>query len=311
MKKTILLLILMLTGCMPAIHPPGEKIQSGRILTDRFVTEDGSELRLRSWLPGEGRTRAVIIALHGFNDYSRFFEQPAAYFSSRGIACYAYDQRGFGESPNRGLWAGIEAYAEDAASFARLVRSRHPGAPVYLLGESMGGAVAIVASSQPRPADFDGVILAAPAVWNRKAMPWYQRALLWTLAHTLPWLTLTGEGVEVTPSDNIEMLKALGRDPLVIKESRVETLYGLANLMDAAFAGAEDMRGALLMLYGEKDDIIPKEPIYRFVHNLEKQDSDAKDIAIYENGYHMLLRDLQAEVYWKDIENWIFSPLTP
>jgi hypothetical protein len=58
--------------------------------------------------------------------------------------------------------------------------------------------------------------LAAPALWARDFMPWYQRWLLGILSHTVPWLTLTGESVGVMASDNIEMLRALGRDPLVI-----------------------------------------------------------------------------------------------
>ena len=40
-----------------------------------FVTADGRVLPLRKWLP-EGEARGVILALHGFNDYSNSFEGP-------------------------------------------------------------------------------------------------------------------------------------------------------------------------------------------------------------------------------------------
>ena len=108
---------------------------------------------------------------------------------------------------------------------------------LYLLGDSMGGAVAVVAvqtreSGTPVP-DVDGVILTAPAVWAARR---------WTSCPGWPWggvrlapgLTLTGRGFEIKPSDNIAMLRALSRDPLVIKETRVDTIYGLVDLMDAA-----------------------------------------------------------------------------
>lgn len=267
---------------------------------------------MRSWMPESDDPKALIIAVHGFNDYSNFFASAGEFLSTIGIGSYAFDQRGFGAAPNRGFWSGVPAYAHDLFEFSRLVREKHPSLPLYLLGESMGGAVVIVAMNSMAPPDVDGVILSAPAVWGRESMPWYQRALLWVTAHTLPWMNLTGESVEITPSDNIEMLRALNRDPLVIKETRVEAIYGLVDLMDEALRTSSNLTSPTLFLYGEKDEIIPKEPILKTLQTLPTQDkSGPVQVAIYENGYHMLLRDLQAPVLWKDIAAWIESPNSP
>ncbi|MGZ8160872.1 MAG: alpha/beta hydrolase [Methylobacter sp.] len=305
-RYTLIALLLFITqsGCMPMSYPPGAKNNTAQLGENTFLTEDGASLPLRHWLP-KTEPLAVIIALHGFNDYSRFFDSPGEYFSKLGIACFAYDQRGFGMAPQRGLWAGEEAYAQDLQVLVRLVKQRYPKRPVYLLGESMGGAVVITAMSRSDMPEVEGVILAAPALWARSTMPWYQTGLLWTLAHSMPWLTLTGEGVHVVASDNIEMLRALGRDPWVIKATRVETVYGLTDLMDAAFNSAASLHGNTLMLYGEKDEIIPKEPTYAFLQQFLQADAQKKTVAIYQNGYHMLLRDLQAPTAWKDIAAWI------
>ena len=289
---------------MPMIYPPGVKSNSAQLGETIFLTEDGVSLPLRHWLPNT-EPRAVIIALHGFNDYSRFFDKPGEYFSKQGIACFAYDQRGFGMAPKRGLWAGGEAYTHDLQALVKLIKQRYPKRPIYLLGESMGGAIVMTSMNQADMPEVAGIILAAPALWARSTMPWYQTGLLWTLAHSLPWLTLTGEGVHVMPSDNIEMLRALGRDPWVIKSTRVETVYGLADLMDAAFNSATSLHGNTLMLYGEKDEIIPKEPTYAFLQQFLAADAAKKTVAIYPHGYHMLLRDLEAPTAWKDIVAWI------
>lgn len=248
-----------------------------------------------------------MIALHGFNDYSRFFDEPGRYFSNRGIACYAYDQRGFGAAPKRGLWAGIDAYTDDLKTLVQLLGQSYPGIPIFLLGESMGGAVVITAMSRYRLPQVAGIILAAPALWARETMPWYQSSLLWILAHSVPWLNLTGEGVKVTPSDNIEMLRALGKDPWVIKGARIETIYGLTDLMDAAFDSATELHGNTLMLYGEKDDIIPKEPTLAFLDQFLAAGTEQKTVAFYPQGYHMLLRDLHGEAIWNDIAAWMAS----
>lgn len=303
-----IVLITLLSACMPASYPPDRKIMPAQLNGNYFLAEDGTYLPLRHWLP-DNETRAVLIALHGFNDYSYFFQKPGEYLSKQGIACFAYDQRGFGANSRRGLWAGEAAYTDDLLVLARLLKKRYPDRPLYLLGESMGGAVIISALSKTNMPTIKGLILVAPALWARSTMPWYQKSLLWIMAHSLPRLTLTGKGLGILPSDNIEMLRALGRDPLVIKETRVESLYGLTDLMDSAFNNASLLNGNIFMLYGEKDEVIPKKPTYTFLKEFLAKDVTEKKVAFYQQGYHMLLRDLQASIALKDIASWINNSL--
>lgn len=133
----LLFVLTLLSGCMPMIHPPGAKNNMAQLHDTAFITQDGVRLPLRRWLPDHD-PQVVIIALHGFNDYSHFFDQPAQYLSKQGVACFAYDQRGFGENTSRGLWAGGSAYRDDLQTLTHLIKQRYPQQPVYLLGESMG-----------------------------------------------------------------------------------------------------------------------------------------------------------------------------
>jgi acylglycerol lipase len=255
----------------------------------------------------------VILALHGFNDYSNSFSEPGEAWAQRGIATYAYDQRGFGAAPERGMWPGRAALAADAATATQILRRLYPGRPLYILGESMGGAVAVVAmtreSGTPVP-NVDGVILTAPAVWGRATMNLLPRLALWAGVRLMPGLTLTGRGLEIRPSDNIAMLRALARDPLVIKATRVDTIYGLVDLMDAALASSPQLDLPLLVMYGEKDEIVPKTPIRRFVGNLPSQPRRPR-LAWYKDGYHMLLRDLEGPIVISDIASWVLTPAAP
>ena len=63
------------------------------------------------------------------------------------------------------------------------------------------------------------MILVAPAVWSRSDMPITYRAALFLGAHLLPGMILSNSAashvVTIVPSDNVPMLIALGRDPLV------------------------------------------------------------------------------------------------
>ncbi len=296
-----LILLYVLAACTPRVMAPGPEIFESRIIKNSFMTSDGAALPVHKWVPHEP-PKAVLLALHGFNDYGQFIDSPGKFFAGHGIITYAYDQRGFGATMNRGVWAGLTTYVRDATKMVHAMKRRHPDLPLYLLGSSMGGAVAMLAAIEMEPTSIDGLILAAPAIWGWVTMPWYQRLTLWISAHILPGITVTGRGLNVTPSDNREMLIRLGRDPLVIKETRIDAIYGLVNLMDAALAAAPALTTPTLILYGEKDEVIPKQPTGKMLNTLPQE---THRIAIYSDGYHMLLRDLNAITVWEDIIAWI------
>jgi acylglycerol lipase len=69
-------------------------------------------------------------------------------------------------------------------------------------------------------------------------------------------MELSGNGLDITPSDNREMRDALHNDPQFIKRTRIDAMYGLTNLMDEALAKAENLRVPTLVQYGKKDQII-------------------------------------------------------
>jgi acylglycerol lipase len=300
----VVVLTLGLASCAQRLMPPGPGPTEPRLADDRAIAGDGMVLPLRAWLP-EGEPRAVILALHGFNDYSNAFEAPGGWWAERGIATYAFDQRGFGESVFAGQWAGTEAMAADVTVAGRLLGARHPGVPLYLLGESMGGAVALVAMTGAEPPPVDGVILVAPAVWARETMPLYQRAALWIAARTIPWAHFSGRGLKIQASDNIEVLRGFSRDLLFIKKTQVSAIEGLVDLMDGALAAAPKLTAPTLLLYGEKDQVIPKAPVEALWRGLPEAENDRQRMALYENGWHLLLRDLDADVVRADVAAWI------
>jgi len=305
----------LLLGCAgtATLPPKYAGVSPPRVDAEVFVMEDGTRLPVQRWLP-EGKVRAIVLAIHGFNDYSHAFAGPGAEWARQGIATYAYDQRGFGASARPGSWAGTAVLDDDLATAARIVRARHPGVPLYLLGESMGGAVVITAETGAAGAErpkADGVILVAPAVWGAQTMNIFLRVTLWTMDLIAPRMTFTGESLHIRPSDNIEMLRQLSRDPLVIKDTRVATIAGLVELMSDAFAAAPRFNERTLLLYGAKDEVIPKAPMQRFIGALPPVAPGQRVVAYYDQGYHMLLRDLEAPTVDRDVESWILSPGAP
>jgi alpha-beta hydrolase superfamily lysophospholipase len=299
------LLLIGLAACvLPRVQHYNDTMLVPVLNESDAIMADGYRLPVSTWSP-PGEPQAVMLALHGFNDYRNAFREPAAYFAAHGIMTVAYDQRGFGATDQRGVWPAQDRLQQDAITVAKLLCKQYPHLPLFMLGESMGGAVLIEALNGSRPGCVAGTILVAPAVWGWETMPWWQALSLRIAAHVLPTMTLTGEGLDITPSDNIEMLRALGRDPLVIKATRVDALYGITNLMTAAFSGSAGLAAPVLLLYGEHDEIIPPAALCHMPIPGMGFDAPAWQTVLYPDGYHMLLRDLQAQVVLRDIVAWV------
>ena len=297
--------VLLFTGLAGCATPMVQQSSGGRTVAQleasQIMTADGATLPLSIW-QSQSEPEAIVLALHGFNDYRNAFAGVGPYLATRGITVYAYDQRGFGGTAGRGLWPGEDLLLNDVRTVTALLRQRHPGRPLYLLGESMGGAVAI-STLAGTPEVADGVVLVAPAVWGRATMNPIQRAVFWLMAHSTPDMKLTGQGLKIMASDNIAMLRALGKDPMVIKGARVDALWGLTDLMDRALAAAPALSVPALVLYGERDEIIPRRPICWMLSDL----GPSTRAAVYPTGYHMLTRDLNADVVLKDLAGWLID----
>jgi len=306
MRLAVLSLLFLCVGCaLPVLKAMGPATISPAASDKVLTTLDGAQLPLRIWPPENitAKPRAVIIAVHGFNDYSNAFYLPAPFWAKQGIITYAYDQRGFGGAPNRGFWPGTKTLTADLRAAVTAIRQRHAGTPIYVLGVSMGGAVVMAALADGPIEGIDGAILAAPAVWGRTHMNIFQLAALWLAYHTMPGLKLSGRGLKKQPSDNLKILRKISKDQQMIRETRVDTIKGLVDLMDTAFAAAPKIgHTPVLIGYGLKDEIVPKNSSLIVMRQLDTKHATR---ALYDTAWHMLLRDLKAEIIWRDIAAWI------
>ena len=309
----VLVLATLLTACAqmavqkPLTPTPG--FAGPRLEADRFISFDGARLGLTTWLPA-GEPWAVIVGVHGMDDYANAFRLAGPYWADHGIATYAYDQRGFGRSPQRGVWAGDALMTEDLRTITALVRARYPHAIVAVAGESLGGAVAIEAFASDRPPAADRLVLLAPAVWGWSSQPLAYRLALNIAVRLSPAKTLDPPSFvtnHISPSDNTDELIAMGRDPLMLWGARPDTLYGLVTTMEHGWREIGAVGVPTLYLLGAKDQIIPRKPAVEAALRLPPGDRTA----YYADGYHLLLRDMQAHKVWADIAAFVRDPAAP
>jgi alpha-beta hydrolase superfamily lysophospholipase len=314
LRSVVLLLAgLLLTACAPTLQRPAtpEPGFAGPRLEDHaFIASDGTRRALTRWDAAGGQPSAIIVGVHGMNDYANAFHLAAPWWAARGVTTYAYDQRGFGRSPRRGIWAPDSLRIDDLRTLVALVRRAHPGVPVAVVGESLGGAVAIEAFASDNPPNADRLILDAPAVWGWTSQPVLNRTLLWLAEGIAPghvfvppsWLTS-----KIAASDNRDELIAMGRDPLMIWGARTDALYGLVTTMQHAQRQIGALRVPTLYQYGAHDEIIPPSATANAVRRLPPSDRTAW----YADGWHLLLRDRHAPLVWADALSFIRDPAAP
>ncbi len=288
-------------GCAPTVVPAGARARAPTLTADRYVAADGTALPLAVWPAAEGAPKVVILGLHGFGDYRNAFEEPAEIWSKAGITTYAYDQRGFGGSPTRGRWPGTETLVDDARAVVALLRARYPGVPLYLVGESMGGAVALV--TVDHGVEVDGLVLSAPALRSRDTFGPVLSGGLWFFAHTIPWMPAGPTQIDFKPTDNPKTMEKLRKDLLMLRQPRLDMGYGLVDLMDAARDSAGRVSLPYLMMHGLGDRIVPQEPVRAAIERMPRR-PDSK-LAVYKKGYHLLMRDEEGPIVSADVVVWI------
>jgi alpha-beta hydrolase superfamily lysophospholipase len=304
-KLVALLALALLGGCVPIpFGVPKARPDFPIVTSGLFHLPDGATRPYR-YYPPQGQLRAVVLALHGYTDSRDGWVILAKTLNPRGIAIYAPDQSSFGATANRGYWPGTERLVDEARDMAVMLRARYPDQKLFVMGESMGGAVGLLLGASKNPPPVDGYVLSAPAVWGGEAMNPAYRLVLGLAEAVAPGKRLTGQAVHITASDNRAALIAFGEDPLTIHAPRLDNLAGLVRLMGQAQDACADFRQKALILYGGHDELIPPEAM-RHCWNAIPPDAPVT-LAFYPPDYHLLPRDKERAVPDNDIADFILG----
>lgn len=315
---SLVLMVIWLAGCSAtrghakALRMETLPLADFDISAERFISFDGAKLGLTVWeAEGVETPEYVVVGVHGMNDYAMAFEYAGPYWAKRGVTTYAYDQRGFGRSVARGLWPREELMREDLRTAVKLAREKHPDAVLSVVGISMGAAVAMTLfGADGAPEGVNRLILSGPGLRGWGGLPLLHRASLWASTKVRPgWVVVPPEFAvqKITPSDNYDMLVRRGRDELNLFDNRIDQVYGVVNVMENGHKAAPRLPQNTLVLYGAKDDIIPENFMRRTAPTLARH----VRTVYYENGYHMLMRDLQHERVLEDQLSFMHDAASP
>ena len=294
---------LLVAGCaaipfgVPQSRPGHPIITSGI-----FSLPDGARQPYRLY-PAQGPVKAVVLALHGYTDSRDGWAILAGYLNPHGVEIYAPDLSSFGATANRGHWPGTAVLVDESREEAVQLRQKYPNAKLYIMGESMGGAIGILLGAARHPPPVDGYILSAPAIWGGTAMSPFYNEVLRVAAFFDPGRRLSANAVHVEASDNRAALIAFGEDPLTIHAPRLDSVAGLVRLMGRAQTDCARFRQPALLLYGGHDQLIPAAAMRDCWRGIPR---DAPvTLAFYPPDYHLIPRDIERATPSADILAYI------
>jgi alpha-beta hydrolase superfamily lysophospholipase len=270
----------------------------------RFAGFGGLDLYRQSWRP-TAIPHAAVVTLHGLGDHSGLYPAFVDYMVGREMAVHTFDLRGNGRSAGpRGYVEDWGEYLEDLTRLLTLVSRDDPGRPVFLLGNSLGGLIALEYALRT-PAGLRGVIAVA-APLGKLSVPGPLLALGRVMSRVWPRFSLE------TGMD----LSGLARDPTVAEQILADPLFhrrGTARLsteVPAAIArvqaGADSFRVPLLVLHGSEDRMVSPAGSRLFAARAASLD---KQLIEYPGAYHALFADLGREQVLADVAGWIEARL--
>lgn len=270
------------------------------------VTADGLRLFTRSWHP-EGSSRAALVLVHGYAEHSGRYDHVAATVADLGVATYAFDLRGFGQSDGRRAYVDhFDQYLDDLALVLEQVPPAHQDLPLFLFGHSMGGLLSLKFVLDRKP-DLQGLLLNAPALQvNPDLAPVLRRfaRLLGQLAPTLPTVR--------SPQD------AISRDPAVVAEANADPLnyHGripartgteLLRVGGSVRSRFAELTTPFLVLQGTGDRLTTpawSERLY------EQAASADKTLKLYEGLYHETFNEPEQDQVLQDVRDWLAARIS-
>lgn len=298
----------LVSGCSSylAVAPQGHTahdVHSG-IETEEWVWRGARDFWLfaRSWRPRTD-AHAVLVLVHGLRDHTARYDRFGEALAQRGYAVYAYDQRGHGRSDGQGQMVdSFDDYVTDLATFVTDVRQREPGRPIFLMGHSMGGAIATLYAETRDPA-LAGLVLSAPAL--RHHVDDVQHAFLDLSSALFPYVGLLSLEEHDFTRDP-ESLAELQHDPLVHHEAGpARTAAELLSAIGHIRQWFDGLHVPMLVIHGDADRVTMPEGSEDLIAGA----SGAPDRTIWrcEGMFHDLLHEPERGALIDAIVGWLES----
>ncbi|KAI9205639.1 Alpha/Beta hydrolase protein [Polychytrium aggregatum] len=263
--------------------------------TERWISIGSAEIYSLEWKPKETPVVAAIHFIHGHGDHmSRYDAVLGPIAAQNGFYIRGIDQRGFGETGTRsksmGNCQGMDVSLGDIAHISALIRNDYPSVPLFLMGYSRGGALALL-HAWKQPDIVRGVIALSPPLAGPNP-GFVAKTALFLLGSLVPGFVMD-TGKDATPvTRNSDLYEWLLNDPLNTSKISIATVRDILCTFPPLFDKdvPEALECPLLVLFGGDDKIVPPDSGRKFVEKAKSTDKTFKE---FPGARHSLLFELE------------------
>ncbi len=255
----------------------------------------------QSWLPAED-PKAILLVVHGLGEHCGRYMNVVDHFVPLGYAVYGLDHIGHGKSEGmREFVESFEDFTDTLTIYLKMVRSWQPDKPIFLLGHSMGGAIATYYLLDHQD-DFSGAIISAPAISVGESVSPITITLSKVLSKIAPKLGLIALDVNALSRDP-KVVKAYVDDPLVFHGKTPARLAAeLLSAMQHITAETSKITLPFIVLQGAEDALVDPSGTQMLY---EKASSADKTLKKYKGLYHEIFNEPERDLVLTDVEAWL------
>jgi len=131
-----------------------------------FTNSHGRKIHTYIWKP-QGQPRGLVFLSHGYAErLFPYYERVAKAGAAQGLLCFGHDHTGHGLSQGERVQvAGMDEYIKPVIEHSNNMVSQYPDTPLYILGHSMGGLIALLTVLETQASNmFSGLVLMGPLI---------------------------------------------------------------------------------------------------------------------------------------------------
>jgi alpha-beta hydrolase superfamily lysophospholipase len=263
---------------------------------------DGKRLYWQAWMPA-GEPACVAVLAHGVNEHSGRYAHVGERLAGDGIAVYALDHRGHGRSDGHPSFIDrLDLVVRDLGAFVARVRKENGGRRPFLIGHSLGGAIAVTYALRDGDS-LAGLALSGAAVATEAVSP-ALKALSKVLSAVAPRLPVYQIDENLISRDP-QVVQAFLDDPLVHPgKLPARTLGEITRSMETLPDQVVELRAPLLVLHGSKDELCPPEGSRMVARRAATTDCTLK---VYDGLYHEVFNEPERDEVLDDLSAWLLE----
>ena len=286
-------------------HRRGVAREGGvRHTSTTFSADDGLRLHLQAWLP-DAEPTTVLAVVHGYGEHGGRYGYLGDDMAARGHAVYVFDLRGHGHSAGRrGHILRFADYLADTRVYLDAVVEAHPGAPLYLLGHSLGGLIA-AAYAETQPAGLGGLILSSPFLRLGTPPPASKVYGAKVLSLVAPAFNIGNTLQAADLSHEQDVVEAYVTDPLVHHVATSRWAAEVLAAQGAVRAGAPRISLPLLLLFSDADAVTDPQAsrdLFAAAGSVDKTER------CYAGYCHELFNETGRAAVFADLAAWLAEP---